>query len=218
MSFVQLELDLWEQLAIAEEDPEQTNLEQLFLGLDLVLEQGSPQYQLATAGEAFVQIADLFCRRADILLKGWKQAQSEEGPVLDFDELEGLVRQSMVFELDDLMEEPVPVTRRSFTDEDVESVVAIVEKGELLKALEGELEESEHLLDVIEDEDVGAWVELIQEWFESQGENYSDLSTLLQATGLGLIRVWIAVLLGDFEVRQIGGFYVCNTIQVRSVA
>ena len=96
--------------------------------------------------------------------------------------------------------------------------MAIVEKGELLKALEGELEESEHLLDVIEDEDVGAWVELIQEWFESQGENYSDLSTLLQATGLGLIRVWIAVLLGDFEVRQIGGFYVCNTIQVRSVA
>ncbi|MGF1603911.1 MAG: hypothetical protein ACFCU8_18210 [Thermosynechococcaceae cyanobacterium] len=118
---MQLELDLWQQLAVAEEYPEQTNVEQLCLGLDLMLTQVSPNQQLAMAGDVFLKIAEVFSRRAEVLLNDWKQAHSEEGPVLEFDELEGLVRQSMVFDLDDLIAKPEPVTRRTLPKDEVES-------------------------------------------------------------------------------------------------
>jgi hypothetical protein len=47
-----LELDLWQQLAVAGETPEQSNVEQLGLGLDLILVQVPPQQQLVMAAKA----------------------------------------------------------------------------------------------------------------------------------------------------------------------
>ena len=67
---------------------------------------------------------------------------------------------------------------------------------------------------MVEDEDVGAWVSQIQDWMELQGRDGADLLDIQQETGLGLIRVWIALLLGGFEVKQVCSFYMPQTLQV----
>ncbi|PZD70477.1 hypothetical protein C1752_12048 [Acaryochloris thomasi RCC1774] len=205
MAIVQLELNLWEQLAVAEENPEQTDVEQLCLGLDLMLTQVSERQQLATAGEAFLQIAEVFSRRADLLLGDWRQAHSEEGPVLDLDALEGLVRQSMSFDLDDLIAESEPVTRRTFPKDEVESRVAIVEKEVLLQELD--LQEAEDVFSVVEEEDVKAWVDAISIALGS-GSKRVSLSDLWVKLGLSAGRVWLALLLGGFRLEVEGDFYM----------
>lgn len=209
MSVVQLELDLWQQLAVAEEYPEQTNVEQLCLGLDLMLTQVSPKQQLEMAGTAFLQISEVFSRRADLLLNGWKQAHSEEGPVLDLGELEGLVRQSMVFDLDDLMAEPEPVTRRSFPKEGIESRVEIVEKEVLLQ----ELQELKQLLDVIEEEDVAAWVDAIARVLDKAGGKVS-LQKLKKVLKLSYGRLWLGLLLGGFVLESSESSFYSKRIAV----
>ncbi|PZD70824.1 hypothetical protein C1752_08966 [Acaryochloris thomasi RCC1774] len=199
MSVIQLELDLWQQLAVAEEYPEQTNVEQLCLGLDLMLTQVSPKRQLEMAGEAFLQIAEVFNRRADMLLNDWKQAHSEEGPVLDLGELEVLVRQSMVFDLDELFAEPELVTRRTFPKEEGDSVVAIVEKEVLLQELE--LQQPEEVFAVIEEENVAAWVDAIAQRLRARGGSDSAIA-LQQHLELSWGRLWLGLLLGGFELES----------------
>ncbi|PZD70995.1 hypothetical protein C1752_08437 [Acaryochloris thomasi RCC1774] len=211
MSVVQLELDLWQQLAIAEDYPEQTDVEQLCLGLDLMLTEIPERQQLATAGEAFLQIADVFSRRADVLLGDWRQAHSEEGPVLDFDALEGLVRQSMSFELDDLIAEPEPVTRRTFPKDEVESVVAIVEKEVLLQELD--LQEAEEVLSVVEEEDVKAWVDAISQQLVNSGGKVS-LQKLKKVLKLSYGRLWLGLLLGGFVLESQGDRFYGGRIVV----
>ena len=205
MMVEQLELDLWQQLADAEDAPEQSNVEQLCLGLDLLLAQVPPQQQLAAAGTAMLQIADIFSRRAELLLKEWKQVHSDEGPVLGGVELRGLVRQSMVFDLDDFMVEPEPITRRAVEKEEGDSVVAIVEKEVLLQELE--LLEPEAVLAAIEEEDLQGWVEAISRTL-GEGTAIVSLRDLKHRLGLSLGRVWLALLLGGFELEGSGAFYM----------
>ncbi|MGB7415507.1 MAG: hypothetical protein WA902_14970 [Thermosynechococcaceae cyanobacterium] len=214
MSVLQLELDLWQQLAVAEEYPEQTNVEQLCLGLDLMLTQVSPKQQLEMAGKAFLQIAEVFGRRADLLLNGWKQAHSEEGPVLDFDELEGLVRQSMVFDLDDLIVESEPVTRRTFPKAE-EFFAEVDDQEALLKELgvEEAVLEPEAVFAVIEEESVSDWVDAIAQRLEVRGGSDS-LVGLRRHLKLSWGRLWLGLLLGGFVLRRQGNQFYSREIGV----
>jgi hypothetical protein len=205
MSVQQLELDLWQQLAVAENSPEQVNVERLCLGLEEMLAQVPERQRLKVAGEALVQIAEVFSQRADLLLNDWKQAHCEEGPVLGGDALAGLMRQSMVLNLDALMVEPELVTRRSFPKDDVESVVAIVEKEVLLQELESVLE-PEQALQVIEEEDVGAWVDAIATFLKREGGQVR-LGKLLKLLSLSKGMVFLGLILGGFALDPEGQFY-----------
>ena len=205
MGVQQLELDLWQQLAVAENSPEQMSVEQLCLGLEQMVAQAPERQQLEVAGEALVQIAEVFSQRADLLLNDWKQAHCEEGPVLSGGALAGLMRQSMALNLDALMAEPEPVTRRTFPKDEVESVVAIVEKEVLLQELE--LQEAEDVLSVVEEEDVKAWVDAIRSYL-SNGVEQVSLVELQECLGLSLGRLWLGILLGGIIVTAEGDFYL----------
>ena len=135
---LQLELDLWQQLEEAENFPEETDVVQLCLGLEALMTQVPIEQQLATAASALLQIVEIFGLRAEMMLNDWRDAHNDEGPVLDPDDELDMVRQSMVID-DDLIAEPEPVTRRTFAEEDVESVVVLAEKEEILEQLEEEV-------------------------------------------------------------------------------
>ncbi|PZD70440.1 hypothetical protein C1752_12223 [Acaryochloris thomasi RCC1774] len=82
-------------------------------------------------------------------------------------------------------------------DDGIESRVAIVEKEVLLQELE--LQEPEEVLNVIEEENVGAWVDAIAQHLGNGRINVS-LDELQERLGLSLGRLWLGLLLGG------GGF------------
>ena len=164
---LQLELDLWQQLNQAEAVPVESDLQQLQERLDLVVAQLPLEEKLSTAGTALLQMAEILSRRAEVFLRDWRDAHNDDGPILDLDDEMGMVRQSMVLD-DDLIAEPDPVTRRTLPKEECESIVVLKDKASLLGELETELrlEQPDEVLQVLEEEDVLAWVHAISTYLQ----------------------------------------------------
>lgn len=120
---------------MAEQAPEQCDLNRLCNGLEEAIATIPLSQQLQTAAAAFLQIAEIFALRAEVLLTDWGQSYSEKGPALEEDDLSELLRQSMSLELDELIAEPESYTRESPSHiPSVESAVAPVDKAVLLRA------------------------------------------------------------------------------------
>ena len=220
----QLEFDWWGQLQAAQVDPVGCDFRQLCLCFDAQMERSEVQEQLAVGAEAICLLADCLARRAEAALAQWQQRHDPRGPVLDDEEWGELVRESFWLDLGELMGETPERYRLPAVLEEGEAMAVPMEKAELLEMLkESGVEVLEQVGDrqrpvrdhrVDEDEDVGAWVSQIRAWTERQGRDRADLLEIQQGTGLGLIRVWMALLLGEFEVRQTGEFYMPQTLKV----
>jgi chromatin segregation and condensation protein Rec8/ScpA/Scc1 (kleisin family) len=204
MPALQLELNFQQQLHQAQSSPVAVDWQQLCLAFDVAIARTPLNQQLALAGDAIVELAEVFALRAEAWFEDLRP--SPDGPVLAEDALADLVRQSMSLDLDELLAEPEPVTRRSLPKEAVESRVEIVEKDVLLQALEGELREPEQALQVVEAEDVAAWVDAIATVLEQEGGQVG-LGKLLKRLNLSEGMVFLGLLLGEFELQQEGRFY-----------
>jgi hypothetical protein len=204
MTVIQLELDFKQQLCLAQSSPVAVDWQQLCLAFDVAIARTPLNQQLALAGEAIADLAEVFALRAEAWFEDLRP--SPDGPVLAEDALVDLVRQSMSLDLDKLLAEPEPVTRRSFPKSGGESIVAIVEKDVLLQVLEGELREPEQALQVIEEEDVGAWVDAIATVLKREGGQVR-LGKLLKLLSLSKGMVFLGLILGGFELQQEGRFY-----------
>lgn len=207
---LQLELDLWQQLNQAEAVPVESDLQQLQERLDLVVAQLPLEEKLSTAGTALLQMAEILSRRAEVFLRDWRDTHNDDGPILDWDDEMGMVRQSMVLD-DDLIAEPDPVTRRTLPKEECESIVVLKDKASLLEELETELrvEQPDEVLQVLEEEDVLAWVHAISTYLQGTS-GMVPLVELKQELQLSLVPIWLGMLLGGFQFEQRGGFYDQN--------
>jgi len=216
---LQLELDLWQELQAAEQSPEQTDVLKLCRGMERAIAVTPPAQKLQMAARAFLQIAEIFALRSQMLLTDWEQSHSEEGPPLEDEDLSELLRQSLSLDLDELIAEPEPITRQrkpSLTDS-VESVAGVVDKNTLLEAFNTEIElveaqagaESE-VVSVAHSEDVTAWAGAIARWLQERSSTGPvSLLELEQGLGMPLVEVWLGLLLGSESVvlEQEGGFY-----------
>ncbi len=207
---LQLELDLWQQLNQAEAVPVESDLQQLQERLDLVVAQLPLEEKLSTAGTALLQMAEILSRRAEVFLRDWRDAYNDDGPILDLDDELEMVRQSMVLD-DELIAEPDPVTRRTLPKEECESIVALKDKASILEELETELrvEQPDEVLQVLEEEDVLAWVNAISTYLHGTS-GMVPLVELTQELHLSLVPIWLGMLLGGFQFEQRGGFYDQN--------
>lgn len=92
--------------------------------------------------------------------------------------------------------------------ENVESVVEYREKAEVLAELESFAgEEPEGRVDAIYDEDLCAWANAIRSYLQQKRVRCAAIVLLEQGTSLSLVKLWLAGLLGGFEMQQGGGFY-----------
>jgi hypothetical protein len=168
MTVLQLELDLWQQLAEAQQSPQAVDWQQLCLAFDvamLTLQESDRTpigLRLAMAADAIEQMADVFAARADEFFSGWhRQRVSHEGPILDDDLFAEFVRQSFHLDLDGLVGVPELYVRSASEKsyEDTESLVGEVSKETALM-LAGAVYDVEPavLVDGLEyDENVGEW-------------------------------------------------------------
>ena len=205
--FKQLELDFASTLASALYEPEQADISLMCASLDQHLQGRSPHEQLRVAGDAIKDIAEVCLQRAELMIQGWEERYNSEGPVLDDDFLAGMVQQTMFLDVSDLCRQPKSrKRRRGFMGKPVESVVGEVSKNSVLEFVD-ELESGKEVaLKVSHVEDVGAWVNAIQEFLEGK-EDAVSFGDLVRGLGLVPVAVLIGVLLGGFRVEQRGEFY-----------
>jgi hypothetical protein len=89
-----------------------------------------------------------------------------------------------------------------------DSVVEEVTKEVALLLAGVEEEEKPMPVMVLEhDEDVGAWAEAIRYWLKRQGLEDAKIVQLEHGTGLSVVKLWVAGLLGGLGLEQRGGFY-----------
>jgi hypothetical protein len=222
VTVIQLQLNLWDQLAQAQRSPQDANWQQLCLAFDTTIVQTPVEMRLATAADAIVEMAEVLAARADEFFSTWRRVP-EDGPVLDEDLFAEFVRQSFHLDLDGLVGVPELYVRSAFEKEhgEGESVVEEVSKDELLGLLELESTlEPMPMLDLEHDEDVAAWAAIVRGWMVANNCTCGSISELVDATNLPTVKVWIAGLLSDFELEQMKDFYSFDglILSVESVA
>ncbi|KAM3100076.1 hypothetical protein ACKFKF_12815 [Phormidesmis sp. 146-12] len=234
-----VQLDLWSALEVAEELPEDADLQEIWTSLDIALEALSMRAQLTLAGEVIARLAQIIQDRAWLTISELDQLRNTEGPVMPPGAFDRFVRQSMQIDFERFVEAPlVPprrvqeVTQAEFPD-DGRSVVVELDQAALLEALEAEVEFDlpqtfEQAISLAHSENVQEWDEAIQQCFASQTDQlmrFLELTRVIQERSqekgeeLGAISVqtWLALLLGDYQLEQRGAFYQAETLWARRV-
>ncbi|PSM45817.1 hypothetical protein C7Y66_28375 [Chroococcidiopsis sp. CCALA 051] len=238
--FVQLELNLWEVLSEAALAPEDADLQQLWLMLESTVAPLELQDKLRIAAEAIAKMAQLVRDRSLLTMEELQALGSDEGPVMPLDAFDRYVRQTMQVDFEQFIE-PLPSLPRKTPEcqpnqfpDDGRSVVAVLDKEILLQALpESEIDSQldnnamkQKLLDIAHAEDVSAWVDAIANYFGNTKAEYLTLAHLVREVqdlvvpenevkgSSPLVKTWLALLLGGFQLEQRLGFYDIEGIWV----
>lgn len=211
----QLEIDLWNQLRRAQQMPETVGVAQILDAVEVAAARLPETKRLQFAGEALLQVAQICETRAELLMSEWEEASRD--PVVEQGFFDDLVRQTMAVDLSELIE-PTPArkprTRRAKSNGTEEgSVAATVDKAavlamvEQLEAAAVEEERKQQVLAIAHDENVSQWVEAIAQGLQATFPDRVSFTQLCERLGMPQVEVWLAVLLGEFELEQEGKFY-----------
>ncbi len=210
----QLELDLGDAFEDAAEMPEEANILELWQQFEVVMDELPWREQLRMGGEVLAQLAEICEAKSEVLWEDWQDAHNSDGPVMDGEWLRGLTRQTQEIDFSELVQRSNRSVGEQDEASDADSVVSEVDK-QLVLALVDELtleEAKAKALAVSHAEDVSAWVAAIEQALTSQFASKRSsapqrLIELQQQLRMPLIEVWIAALLGGFQLEQRGDFY-----------
>ncbi|HEY9825607.1 MAG TPA: hypothetical protein V6D19_09175 [Stenomitos sp.] len=220
MKAIQLELDFQGAIAQALAEPEVADIKQLWLSLEPELKELSQEKQLQVAAQALCDLAEVCQRRAEMMWREWVDLHNTEGPIPDEDFLAGLVQKSMFLDISALVRQPKSRKRaKDIVAEDGESIVQEVTKEQALLLAEAGPESTPEPEQVFMrpeyDEDIAAWSEVIRGWLTRQGIEEEAITHLRHETGLSVVKLWLAGLLGGFGLVQTGEFYEGVVITLR---
>jgi hypothetical protein len=210
-----------EMLRDALHRPERVNFNHLLQVLEMYLEKMTQHDQLLVAGNAFVQLTELYKLRAERLLHSWEEnySGSDKEPVITDDMLIGLLRQSMALDIDDILEEN-EASRRTLSDREPlqdESIAGSVDKENLLDVL-NDIELKKQALHIAHDEHISDWVQAIHQWMNRHRRSVSlqELADSLCCCdqSLTLVKVWLGLLCGGYSLEQRGEFYEIEGIWI----
>jgi hypothetical protein len=214
-----LELDLWQSLQTATQFPETADLRSLCEALEHSLLEQPVTAQLQVAGEALVQLSQVYAARANQIFTHWEQQHSPTEPVVDLEECTDLFVQSLSLDVSDLFEQPEPVQypahRKSIQSPVGEDLmVAEVGKDALLQWIDQQIPASvldeaqmaEQIHRLAHGENVADWSRAIAHYLEKIHSS-ARLIELQQALEMPLIEIWLGLLLGNFCLKQEGTFY-----------
>jgi hypothetical protein len=230
-----VQLDLWSALEVAEDLPEEADLEKIWTSLDIALEALSVRAQLKLAGEAIARLAQIVQDRAWLTLSELEQLGSTERPVMPIGAFDRFVRQSMQVNFEPFIEAP-PVPPRMIQEvtaefpDDGRSVVVELDQAVLLEVLEADVEFDlpqtfEQAISPAHSENVQEWNRAIQQCFASQPDHsmrFLELTSVIQEksqeeggeVGTIAVQTWLALLLGEYQLEQRGAFYQTETLWV----
>lgn len=206
MNYKQLELPLWSHLQSCRLAPESVDLIAMLDRAEVEISGLPQEVQMQAAGEAILQLAQLYSLRSHLLIDDWENAYRD--PHIRSDFFADIVRQTMAVDLSDLMEPALPRKRRARTVlKAQDSIAGVVDKSAILAMVEqleagtstsdlslSDEERKRQALSVAHDEDVFAWCDAIfQVMQQHQGQKIS-LWHLQQVLNISLVKVWLGLL------------------------
>lgn len=201
--------------------PDSANILDLLNELDRSIAPLHQEAQLRIAGEILERLADLCVARARWLLPDWEEPldspedlDSSVEPILTAADLQGFLRQSMSLHLEELIE-PASLPQAQSSNA---VIIGIVEQAHLLAFL-AQLQQQKSQttpLDVAHHENVSHWIQTIAQWLHQQSPPRISLVELHQALQMPLVEIWLALLLGGYELEQQGAFYDPEAIWIVS--
>ena len=164
-----------------------------------------------------MQLAGLCETKADLLWEDWQDAHNADGPVVNGNWLQGLTRQTQELDFSDLVNRSYisrDLPNEGKADED--SVAGDVEKLSVLDMIDvlGNAKLKSQALAVSHAENVSDWVKALA---DKQTQRPQRLVDVQQQLKVPLVEVWIAALLGGFELEQRGGFYETREVWLTNI-
>lgn len=190
-------------------EPEQANLSDLWHQFNELYPQLPLKMQLQLGGEVMERLAGLYEAKATLWFDDWEEGNNIEGPCFTDEMLHGLVRQTQTVDVSSLVYPSRPPSGRS--DAKSESIAGEVDKAKVLAVVDDLA--SEETVMVAHDENVSGWLSAVAEQMRHL-DRPIPLLHLHQLLDLSLIQLWLALLLGDYQLEQRGEFYDISDIWV----
>ena len=211
MKATQLELELWDQLQLAQQMPEAIDVSQLLDVLEVAAAQLPESQRLQFAGDALLQMAELCAVRAGVLFTEWEEAYRD--PIVEPGFFVDVVRQTMAVDLSDLLE-PAPVRKRRTrtTSKPEGSIAAPVDKAAVLAmvdqlAADDPEIQKQIILATAHSEDITQWTAAITHWLQTAPTLPVSITELSDGLEMPWVEVWLGALFGGFQLDQWGEFY-----------
>jgi hypothetical protein len=205
MEITQIEIDFAPHLEAAIEFPETAEIKPLLDLLDQSIASKDLHIKLSEAGIAIEKLSAVLAAKCDRTLDKWDAKWNPREPVLDLNQFPGLFVEPCI-NLDSLLEPQFkryyPENRESATQG---SIVAEIESGKLADAI-AELPEAQALeqaISLAHSEDIDAWIEIVRLALTQP----MGLSELVEKLDLSIVRIWIALMFGGFQLERSGDFY-----------
>ena len=204
----QLELDLWQIFAVAQEAPATANM--------LVLCSHLEGLDLLDGARAISEIVEIFRSKAEIVLAEIAATYlPAEEPVISDELWVHLYQRTFALNDDHLYWEP-----EHFYPEERQSIIKLgVDADELISEELHQIEVVKQILDNAHSEDIPAWAAKVRKVMAEVDE--ISLLDLQRRSRLSLVDLWLGLLLGDtgtFMKRSGGGddegFYRCDGVLV----
>lgn len=203
-----VQLEIWDLLEEAKQEPFEVDWGVLWDGLDTSLVGLGVSQQLQVASVAVVEMVEVFCVRNAEVLEELELYRSNDGAVMGDKDFAPFVRQFMDIDFDEFIEPLVSPLPRTYTHAGGQSIVEVVDKDALLEASEESKENSppEVVASVVEiayQENVSDWVEAIVDYFTITGIEQTTWSELLENLDIAPVEILLGLLLGDFVLNQV---------------
>lgn len=209
-------LELWQELEDATQAPRFVNFDLLWSILLKVIQPLPQPQQLAIAGTAIEQMAEIMRLRSTLLISEWETAYAQEdpeAPTIEMAIVDAWVRQSMSVDLDAFVEKPRSTRRRTVKVNlaPTDSVAGEVDPAaihQMIDEMEKQQSASDMVRELAGEENIAAWSSLLAQWVQEHAdESPISLMQLWQQLRMPSVEVWLGLLLGGFDLRQSGPFY-----------
>ena len=217
VSAQQLELNFKVALEEVADVPEQANAVALWEEFEKDLFALPQREQLRVAGAVLAELADLCEAKSEILWEDWQDAHNVDGPSMGSDAFHDVVRHTQELDFSNLVErhyqmrEPIQYEEDEISAVDKDAALALVEA---LEATDSQSLKAQALA-VSHAENISAWIKALAVARIESPLRLVDVQAQLK---MPLMEVWLAALLGGFNLEQRGGFYDTSEVWISARA
>lgn len=206
MSEKYVQLEIWDLLEEAFEEPLEVDWDVLWDGLDMSLVGLGVSQQLQVASVALLQMVEVFRIRSMETFEELEAYTSDDGPVMGDGDFACFVRQTMDIDFDQFIQPLVSPIRKPYTftkGDEYQSQLEIVDKQVLLEAIEVVSEgEFASVVDIAHSENVSDWTRAIANYFVTTSAKSATWSELRKKVNIAPVEIFLGLLLGDFILSQ----------------
>jgi hypothetical protein len=205
MQSTQLELDFSGLLEDAKAAPLIADWHQLCLSFDAamqtfdLLNTASSGERLAIAADAILEMTEVFYLRASKYLS----FPTDEAGEIIFEEdfFDQFLAEQINFDPAKYLKEEPLYQRSKVAAISKEKALEFAFEPESETATEAKMGEAIETLEY--DENISAWAAVVQEWIVTQQVDSVRLSRIAEALDLSIVQLWLAVLLGEFDLGRV---------------